>query len=166
MQSFVKILFLVLLHSVLYSHTLVLDMMDNNDDTMTIRGMFNTGESASGALIKIESLDSQEILFQQRLSDDSELVIPIPKVPYNVILDGGPGHTTKKIGIPPQDGFQKEVKEEKTQVKKEERQSKTSMGVSSSNAVNISILIAFLLLLSTTIVSIKNTNKLMAELKK
>lgn len=165
MKKFINIVFLILTPIYLFAHSLVLNILDNQDDTITVEGMFNTGESAAGALIKIETLDSGETLFQQRLSDDTEMIIEIPKVPYKVILDGGPGHTAEKEGIPPKAGFQKVEKKEEPQKKKEERPSRNNMQISSSPVITISIILAFILLFATIIISIKNTNRLINELK-
>jgi len=165
MKKLIKIIFLILIPIALFAHTLVLNILDNKDDTITIEGMFNTGESAAGALIKIETLDSKEVLFQQRLSDDIEMIVQIPKVPYKIILDGGPGHSAEKIGIPPKDGFEKIKKNEEPKPKKEEKPNRNLIQISSSPAVTISIIIAFILLISTMIVSIRNTNKLIKEIK-
>ncbi len=162
MKKIYKLLLILVLPISLYSHSLLLNLIANEDGTMTIVGGFNTGESAAGALIKLEALSSGEILFQQRLSDSSELTVDIPNIPYQVILDGGPGHTVSKEGIEPEEGF---IKPKKEQVKKKERPSRANAQISSSKAVTISILIAFILLFATIIISVINTNKLMKELQ-
>ncbi|MFA5704168.1 MAG: hypothetical protein WC982_11710 [Advenella sp.] len=166
MRNSIKIILLILLQIELYSHTLVMDMMDNGDNTITVVGMFNTGESAAGAMIIVEALDSGEILFQQRLSNDNEIIIQIPTLPYKVILDGGPGHTVEKAGIAPNNGF-KEVEKivhTKTETKKQQSPSRSLMQISSSVAVTVSIILAFILLFATVVISIINTNKLMSNL--
>jgi len=96
--------------SFLQAHTLLMNLMNNDDNTITVHGEFSTGELASGALIKVESLISGTVLFQQRLPESSELIIAIPKEPYQVVLDGGPGHTIVKEGIAPLEGFSTDVK--------------------------------------------------------
>jgi len=165
MKKFTTIAFLLVTQMYLFGHSLVLNVFDNGDNTITIEGIFNTGESAAGALVKIEVIDSGEILFKQRLSEDEDITVEIPQIPYNIILDGGPGHSAEKIGIPPKNGF-KEIKINTERPKKEKRPSKTSMKISSSPAITVSILIAFILLLATIFISIRNTNKLISELKK
>ncbi|AFL69278.1 hypothetical protein Sulba_1999 [Sulfurospirillum barnesii SES-3] len=89
----------------LQAHTLLMNILNNDDNTLTVHGEFSTGELASGALIRLESLISGEVLFQQRLPESSELLIAIPKEPYQVVLDGGPGHTVVKEGFAPNEGF-------------------------------------------------------------
>ncbi|DAB33485.1 MAG TPA: hypothetical protein CFH82_10385 [Sulfurospirillum sp. UBA12182] len=158
-------IFMLLLPFYLYAHTLVLSVFDNGDDTINIKGMFNTGESAAGAMVRLEALSSHEVLFEQRLSDESELVTKIPEVPYIIILDGGPGHSTKHEGIPPKEGFKQEVKKQVKAKKPQEKPNRMSMKLSSSVAVNVSILIAFILLFATIFVSVRNTNKLLLAIK-
>lgn len=165
MKKLTTVVFLLITPMYLFGHSLVLNVFDNGDNTISIEGAFNTGESAAGALVRIELIESGEVIVKQRLSDDEEFTIEIPQFPYNIILDGGPGHIVEKVGMPPQNGFKKiEINTEKP--KKEKRPSKTSMEVSSSPAVAISIIIAFILLFATIIISIKNTNKLINELRK
>ena len=165
MKKLTTIVFLLITQMYLFGHSLVLNVFDNGDNTISIEGAFNTGESAAGALVRIELIESGEVIVKQRLSDDEEFTIEIPQFPYNIILDGGPGHTVEKVGIPPQNGFKK-VETNTEKPKKEKRPSKASMEVSSSHAITISIIIAFILLFATIIISIKNTNKLINELRK
>lgn len=167
MKIGVKLVLFMLVYVQLYSHTLVMNIIENGDDTITVVGMFNTGESAAGALVKLEALDSMEILFQQRLSNENEITVNIPTVPYKIILDGGPGHTVEKMGTAPKNGFEKvETKTAtKTEPNKEQRPSRNLMQISSSTAVTVSIIMAFVLLFATIVVSIINTNKLMKKLK-
>lgn len=162
MKKLINIIILVLTPIYLFSHSLVLNVLDNQDGTISIEGEFNTGESAAGALVKIITLNSEEILFEQRLTDDKEMIIDIPKIPYKIVLDGGPGHTEEKMGIPPKGGFEK-VEESKT--KKEEKPSRNNMQISTSPAITISIVFAFILLFATIIISIRNTNKILNQLK-
>jgi len=165
MKKFIPLVFLVLMQVSLFGHSLVLNVFDNEDDTISIEGAFNTGESAAGALVRIEVIGSGEILFKRRLSDDEDITIKIPQVPYNIVLDGGPGHSVEQAGIPPKNGFN-ETKINTEKSKKEKKPSKNSMEFTSSLAVIVSIVFAFILLFATIFVSIRNTNKLISELKK
>lgn len=161
MNKVIKLIMILLLPATLYSHSLLLNVFDNNDGTITVEGMFNTGESAAGAFVKLKATNSGEILYEKRLPDSNELTIKIPKVQYQVLLDGGPGHTVTKEGIPPKGGF---IKEEK-KAKKKNNSKRTNTTISSSNAVTISIVVAFILLFATIFISIRNTNKLVKELQ-
>ncbi|RBQ26428.1 hypothetical protein [Arcobacter sp. CECT 9188] len=166
MNNIFKIAIFLLTPLYIFAHSLVLYVDDNKDGTITIAGEFNTGESAAGALVKLESLHSGEILFQQRLTDD-EIIVDIPKIPYKIILDGGGAdHQEEKIGIPPPNGFDKvEEKVVKTEAKKEQKPNRSLIQISSSPAVTISIVLAFILLFATMLVSIRNTNKILKKLE-
>ncbi|RBQ28934.1 hypothetical protein ACNSOS_05125 [Aliarcobacter vitoriensis] len=165
MNKIFKIAILLLSPLYIFAHSLVLYVDDNKDGTITIAGEFNTGESASGALVKLEALHSGEILFQQRLTDD-DLIVDIPKIPYKVVLDGGGAdHQEEKIGIAPPNGFEKVEQVAKPEAKKEQKPSRSLMQISSSPAVTISIFLAFLLLFATMLVSIINTNKILKKLE-
>jgi len=167
MNDIFKIAIFLLTPLYMLAHSLVLGIYNNNDGTLSIVGEFNTGESAAGALVKLQALHSGEILFQQRLTDD-ELVVEIPKIPYKVVLDGGDGHIDEKIGVAPPSGFEKlEVKENpKPHTQKHDTPNRMSIKISSSLAVNVSIIFGFILLFATMFISMKNTNKLLEEIKK
>jgi len=146
----------------MFSHTLLLKIDDNEDGTMIVQGVFNTGQSAAGAEVRLESFISGKILYKKRLPDESELVITIPKEPYQIVLDGGPGHQVVKEGIPPEDGFSKEMLTQKDTIKVS--QPKSSIKNLPVEMI-LSIGVAFILLFITIIISIKNTNKLIKELQ-
>lgn len=156
------ILILLLLPTFVFSHTLLLNVFDNEDNTINVEGIFNTGQLAPGAEIRLESLNTGEILYKKRLPDESELTIDIPNEPYQIVLDGGPGHQVVNSGIEPKNGFSK-------QIKKNKKESKLSQPRTSQQGMTIemiiSVSIAFLLLFLTIFISIRNTNKLMLQLK-
>jgi len=161
-KKIINIVFLCLLPSFLFSHSLILNIDDNEDGTITVEGVFNTGQLAPGAEIRMESLVTGEVLYKKRLPDESELTINIPKVPYQVVLDGGPGHQVVKDGIEPEGGFAKELNKESKEVKLSK--SRNSMQELPFEMI-ISIVVAFILLFITIFISIKNTNKLIRELQ-
>lgn len=145
-----------------YAHSLVLNLDNNEDGTITVEGVFNTGQSAAGALIRLESLVSGEVLYKKRLPEESELIIKIPNEPYQIVLDGGPGHIVVKEGIAPSKGFTKEVKkQEVVQVSQD-----SSMTKKNTNFSNYIYIVTIVLLLLTLFISIKNTSKLMRQLEK
>lgn len=141
----------------IFAHSLVLNVMDNENGTITIEGAFSTGESASGALVKLESIVTKEILYEKRLDDESELTVSIPTVAYKVILDGGPGHSVSQEGIEPKGGFKK--------VEKDQIIDNKNLP-SLSNSIKINYIITFILLLTTIFIGIYNTNRLLKELKR
>lgn len=161
-KKFISIIFLYLIPSFLFSHTLILNVDDNEDGTILIQGVFNTGQLAPGAEVRIESLVTGKVLFKKRLPDESELTIDIPKEPYQVVLDAGPGHQIVKEGIEPKGGFSEELNKKSKEVKVS--QARSSMQGLPPEMI-ISVAVAFVLLFITIFISIKNTNKLMKELQ-
>ncbi|MFV7791371.1 hypothetical protein ACNSOL_04285 [Aliarcobacter lanthieri] len=158
-----KIFMLLALAFSLYSHELILIVEDNKDNTITVAGEFDTGDSVAGALVRLESLVSGDILFQQRLPESQEVIVEIPKEPYRVVLDGGSGHSLIKAGIPPIEGFKEEVKQNVTNKKPVK---KTESIIPKWDSLTITFfslcLLAFLLAIYF---SNKNTNKLLSQLK-
>lgn len=103
MKLFITIL---LLQLNIFAHTLVFDTIDNEDGTMEVIGMFSTGASAEGATVKIISLANSKVIFQERIPSTGSIIIDIPKEPYKLILDSGPGHKIERDGkIEPIGGF-------------------------------------------------------------
>lgn len=56
------VVLLCLLPTLGFAHSLLLDLFDNEDGTLTITGHFSTGETAEGATIRIESLATGTII--------------------------------------------------------------------------------------------------------
>ncbi len=108
-KTIFKILTLFFIPCFLYAHSPVLQIVDNEDGTIEVFGGFSTGQSAAGAKLKIKSAIDSKIIYENRVPKSGYLTIDIPKVPYNVILDSGPGHRIEKEGkISPVDGFDKD----------------------------------------------------------
>ena len=160
-KIFINLLFLLTLSSFTFAHTLLLNVLDNEDDTITIEGAFNTGQLASGAQVRIEALASGEVLYKERLPDESEITINIPKEPYQVVLDGGPGHQIVQNGPEPKNGFTKEIESNKKGKLSQPRQGTKQWSL----ALIVTIALAFTLLFATILICFKNTNKLIKELK-
>ncbi len=159
----IKLILVFLLISLnLSAHTLLMDVIDNEDNTITVVGAFSTGEKTVGALVKLESLISGEVLYQKRLPDESELTIEIPKEQYQVVLDGGPGHTVVKEGFAPLEGFTKKTSTETSSKKLSQNQH----GALINTSVIVLFSIAFVLLALTLYFSARNTKILTAQLKK
>lgn len=160
MKKYLQLLILILLPLSIFAHELEVKIVDNKNGTFTILGQFNTGESAAGALVILEALNTKEILKEARLDDNGKLTLKIPTQPYQIVFDDeDEDHKIIKEGIEPIGGFKK-------QEVKQQKQSKTNMQISSSKAVTICIIIAFILLFAILFISIRNTNKLLNELKK
>ena len=107
-QKYISIIFtLFFLQNLLFAHSPVLQISDNEDGTIEVFGGFSTGQSAAGAMLKIKSaIDPSKVLFKQRIPKSGYLTIKTPNEPYTVLLDSGPGHRIEKDGtIKPKNGF-------------------------------------------------------------
>jgi len=166
MKKILTIIYLLMITN-LYAHTLVMNLLDNEDDTLTIVGQFSTGQNAVDAMVRIEALNTGALLFQKRLPDEGEVTIPIPLEPYQVVLDGGPGHQLVQKGISPIKGFSESKINNKTEKKE------LSQVITSRNSWSLPyiILISFTLFLIglTIYFSKRNTDEILRsieELKK
>ena len=147
----------------LSAHTLIMNLLDNEDDTLTIVGQFSTGQNAVDAMVRVEALNTGTLLFQKRLPDEGEVTIPIPLEPYQVVLDGGPGHQLVQDGIPPIKGFKESKINNKTETKE------LSKAKNSRNTWSLAyiVLISFtlLLLILTIYYSKRNTDKILRSIE-
>ena len=156
-----KLLFITLLHSLLFGHTLLLNVFDNEDNTITVEGVFNTGEMAVGALIRLEALNTGNVLYKKRLPDESELTIDIPKEPYQIVLDGGPGHQVVQNGIAPQEGFSVAIN-----TKKQVQLSQARNGTRPWTLPLVSsLLVVFIVLLATILICKRHTTSIVEAIK-
>ena len=147
----------------LQAHTLLMNIIDNEDNTITISGVFSTGQGASGAMIRIEALNTAEILYKKRLPEESELTIDIPNEPYQIVLDGGPGHQIVKEGIAPQGGFKVALKQDKKTDKELSEPRSSTKNWSLPYIILISI--TLLLIILTIYFSKRNTDKILKAIK-
>lgn len=162
----IALLFLLIFNPLyLFSHSLIIDIEDNKDGTIRVFGEFDTQESAAGVMMKILALHSGEVLYQQRLVDEG-LLVQIPKIPYKIVLDDGDKHSAESLGIAPIGGFE-EIDKKTLENKKEKKESKSRslIKVSDSMAVNVSIILAFILILASIMVSIINTRKILKKME-
>lgn len=158
----ISFIFLLSLQQVIFAHSLLLNVFDNEDNTITVEGVFNTGEVATGAQVRLEALANGMLLYKDRLPAESELTINIPKEAYQIVLDGGPGHQIIEMGPSPKGGFTKVGSQNKEVKLSEPREGSKQLSL----ALIVSIALAFVLLFITILVNIKNTNLLMKELQK
>ncbi len=147
----------------LQAHTLLMNIIDNEDNTITIVGVFNTGQGAAGAQVRIEALNTAQILYKKRLPQESELTIDIPNEPYQIVLDGGPGHQIVKEGIAPQEGFKTELKKDKKENKELSQERSFTKAWSLPYIILISI--TLLLIILTIYFSKRNTDKILKAIK-
>jgi len=157
-------LILLIFQSSLFSHSLLLNVFDNEDNTIAVEALFSTGEPALGAQIRLESIIDGKVIYKKRFSNESELTIKIPTQPYLIILDGGPGHKIIKDGIPPLKGFSEEVLNSAVNSKKIKEPIFNS--ISKMNIVLISFIVSSFLLFLTIFICARNTNRLISEVKK
>lgn len=81
-------------------------LIENNEDgTLTVEGGFSTGAGAAGINFYVKSKLERKILKHLKFPESSVIEIEIPKEPYYLVFDGGPGHKVVKDGPPPPEGF-------------------------------------------------------------
>lgn len=159
-----KILLLsILLYTNIHAHTLLLNIFDNKDNTITIEAGFDTGATAEGALIRLEALSNKEVLYKKRLPQESEITVKIPKEDYQVVLDAGKGHIIIKEGIAPKNGFSKKTILKKSIIPIIKNKDKK---LSLESKIQISFALAFFLIFLSLYLCTRNTKKLILELKK
>lgn len=155
MQKMIRWMIVFLVPINMYAHVLLMKVVDNKDDTLTVIGKFSTGEGASGVLLKLRDIESKKIIYQKRLPDESQLTVSIPKEPYEIILDGGTHEKVTKVGIAPSGGFEKKADTHNA------KQEALSESQPTNQATSTLLALAFLLLGATIGVSIYNTQRLL-----
>lgn len=163
MKKIFLVLFIFCLN--LFAHEeLSLEIVDNKNNTITIIGDEEHHQGLAGALIKVESLISGDILFKDRLPIESKLIIPIPKEPYQVVLDTA-HEVLIKVGIAPIEGFTKEQ-----QLKADEVIAKLSKEHHDEDELDSLTIFLFSLCIVLFILAIyfgsRNTNKILREVRK
>ena len=79
------------------AHTLYMNLLDNEDGTVTVEAMFSTGATGAGLPLYLEGAGGK-IIRELKIDENGEATFEIPNQPYTVFLDGGPGHTVRKPG--------------------------------------------------------------------
>lgn len=144
-----------------FAHALIIGAYSNDDDTITVEGKYDTGATAQGAQVRLESLNTGKVLFKQRLGIESQLTIKIPEEPYRIVLDGGPGHVAVKAGIAPQNGFSVQPKPPKQKAQSTHGHGKP--GLSLAYLVTLGLVFCFLFL--TLFICRQNTNRLIQAIE-
>jgi hypothetical protein len=80
------------------AHTPLLFLEDNGDGTLYVQAGLSTGESAGGSKVFIREKETGRPLITITMPDSGKINVPMPKVPYTVTLDMGPGHIVTKTG--------------------------------------------------------------------
>ena len=109
MKKLLLAIILLVVNIAVMAHAPILSVDDNKDGTIYIEGGFSNGESAEGVEIIIvkdrayngpeETYEGKLILFKGVLDKNNSLIIIKPFTQkYEVIFDGGLGHTLSKKG--------------------------------------------------------------------
>ena len=87
------------LNSQAFAHTLYMTVEDNEDETVTVHGMFSTGAVAAMVEVRLED-EKGRALWKGKTDDDGECTFEKPGVPYTIIMDfgPGPGHQAREKG--------------------------------------------------------------------
>lgn len=134
----------------------ILDVKANEDNSVTITG----GSKIPGAMVKLESLKTGEVLFQQRFSQSSQMNVPIPDEPYQVVLVTGINEKLVKNGVFVSDKSSVETVEIKPDIM--DKVSKTQKRESEWNNLNITLYsLAFLLIFLTMYFSSRSSKKIL-----
>lgn len=93
-QTGIKILgALGVISSSLFGHTAIMSCFDNGDGSVTCEGGFSDGGSASGVKFKVEQ--NGKVIFESKMSKDSEVTFTKPSGEYTAIFDAGEGHNVR-----------------------------------------------------------------------
>ncbi len=74
------------------AHTPLCMCFDNGDNTITCEGGYSDGSSASGVNIRVEN-DGGKVLQEGAMDANSEFTFERPQGDFNVVFDGGEGHS-------------------------------------------------------------------------
>nr|WP_319395299.1 hypothetical protein [uncultured Desulfobacter sp.] len=159
--SILSLLLVFCLAPCAFAHSLIVGVYSNDDDTITVEGKYDTGATAQGAQVRLESLGSGKVLFKQRLGLESELTVKMPEEPYRIVLDGGPGHVAIKEGIAPPKGFS--VKPKSGQQKTQTARRHGTPNLSPAYFVTLGLVFCFLFL--TLFICRQNTNKIIKTIQ-
>ena len=83
--------------STLWAHTLLMTVNVNEDDTVTVEGLFSSGSPASGLEIRLEAPDGK-IIATKDADADGIATFEKPDEPYYIVMDGGEGHVVEEEG--------------------------------------------------------------------
>ena len=97
LTSFFIMLFVFYSH--ILAHSLFMTVEDNEDETVTVQGMFSTGAVAAGVEVRLED-EKGKVLWKGKTDDYGECTFRKSSVPYTIIMDfgPGPGHQAREEG--------------------------------------------------------------------
>ena len=79
------------------AHILYMTVMDNQDGSVTVEGMYSTGGVAAATPVRLEDAQGK-VLFKGQTDEEGALTFDKPGKPYTIIMDAGPGHTATEKG--------------------------------------------------------------------
>ena len=97
--AFMVLTLTLILNSQAFAHTLYMTVEDNEDETVTVQGMFSTGAIAAKVEVRLED-EKGKVLWKGKTDDYGECTFKKPGVPYTIIMDfgPGPGHQAREEG--------------------------------------------------------------------
>lgn len=98
-KTTVFIVTILLMASQVHAHSLFLSLADIGDNTIELQGMYSTGQQAVQTPVKVYRAKDNKLIWQGETDDLGSCVFSRPDEPYEVELDGGPGHTVREDGI-------------------------------------------------------------------
>ena len=82
---------------VAFAHTPLCACYENGDGTVTCKGGFADGSSASGVQMRIED-NSGTVLIEGKMDEDSEFTFDKPSGNYKIVFDAEEGHRIEIYG--------------------------------------------------------------------
>lgn len=98
-KSILISLFILMLSSQAYAHSLFMSLTDIEENLIELEGMYSTGEMAVKTPVKIYRTKDDTLLWQGETDELGTCTFDRPKEPYEVELDAGPGHQVREDGI-------------------------------------------------------------------
>ena len=81
-----------------FAHTPLCSCWDNGNGTITCEGGFSDGSSGAGVTMRVVNAESEKVLIEGKMDEDSEFTFNKPDTPYKVQYDAGPGHLVEIDG--------------------------------------------------------------------
>lgn len=91
--------FILLSAGTAQAHTLYFTLMDNEDGTVDLAGMYSTGEAPVQTPVRLINTQDNSVIWQGKTDENGECTFNKPETPYEVELDAGPGHVAREDGI-------------------------------------------------------------------
>lgn len=93
------IVLVLLLCAQAQAHTLYFTLSEYDDALIEVEGMYSTGTPAAKTTVRLLAKADGRVLWEGRTDEFGTCVYERPDVPYEVELDGGPGHQARQDGM-------------------------------------------------------------------